>query len=294
MKASIILCTYNRSKFLRDFFETLIKQTISTIDYELIIVNDGSSDDTESVVNSYQEVLPIKFINLKRNVGKDQAVFIGVAEASTDYLLFTDDDCLVNSSWIESMVRELNSSAIVAGRVTTPEKPYLTLCRNISEFHEFMGKKPVDSIHFLAGANMGLRREVLEAIGKIPETITSFDTSIAFHALQKGYSIRYSPIPTVLHQPDYKSIRSLWNYEIKRANVTIQLRYQFRSILRTPFYLQRSWLLLFLSPLIALGRTSQVFTKAPIYHWFHTFPIVLALKFAWCWGSFKGLKRIGR
>jgi O-antigen biosynthesis protein len=294
MKASVILCTYNRVVQLDMFLANLLEQRISKTEYELIIVNDGSTDETENVVHRYDNSLPIKLINLKKNIGKFDAVFIGIKAACTEFLLFTDDDCIADQNWISAMIQELYDYPIVAGRITTLQQPYLTLCRNISEFHAFMGTKSIDSIRFLAGANMGIHRDVLVSIGEIPETKFAFDMSIALHAIQKGFSIRYSPNPIVCHQPERKSLVALLKYEVARSMDTIQLRNQFRKLLRTPLVLQSSLLLFIFSPAIALIRSLQIFFKSPSIIWLYTFPVVLACKFAWCIGASRALKSLGK
>lgn len=255
MKASVIVCTYNRASYLQIFLRNFTKVKTDQSDYEIILIDDGSTDETGSVITQFLEILPIKHFRFERNLGKEQAVFFGISKAESENILFTDDDCLVDSNWINAMVIELGSFPLVAGRITTPTTPIATLVRNISEFHQFMGLVQQAAIHFLAGANMGIRHDVMIAIGDLPSMITSFDTNIAFHALEKGYSIYYSVSPVILHSPQARTICGMMAYEAQRAMKTILLRYNFRKIVHTPFYLQSSWIILLFSPIIALGRT---------------------------------------
>ena len=53
MKVSVILCVYNEERFIRKAIESILKQSLT--DFEFIIVNDGSSDDTLDIINSYDD-----------------------------------------------------------------------------------------------------------------------------------------------------------------------------------------------------------------------------------------------
>lgn len=87
MKFSIIIPTYNRGHLVADAIMSVLNQDFS--DYELIIVNDGSSDNTMQVLNRYQD--SIRIIH-QENQGAETAKNSGVKEATGDYLVFLDSD----------------------------------------------------------------------------------------------------------------------------------------------------------------------------------------------------------
>ena len=124
MKASVIVCTYNRAPCLQNFLSNFTKIRTRLSDFEIILIDDGSTDETESVITQFLEILPIKHYKFKKNLGKEQAVFFGISKAESKNLLFTDDDCLVDSKWIDAMVMELGSFPLVAGRITTATNTY--------------------------------------------------------------------------------------------------------------------------------------------------------------------------
>ncbi len=91
MKASIIIPCYNEEK---DIKRNVIEKVLpflksSNIDYELILVNDGSKDNTEKEINSIEGVVPVSYTP---NRGKGGAVAEGIRRASGDYVLFMDAD----------------------------------------------------------------------------------------------------------------------------------------------------------------------------------------------------------
>lgn len=88
---SVIIPCFNHGKYLKEAVESIQGQTYENI--EIIIVNDGSSDNTEEVAQSLVETdQKIKFVNLKENTGKWNALNRGIAQASGQYITFQDAD----------------------------------------------------------------------------------------------------------------------------------------------------------------------------------------------------------
>lgn len=92
MKLSIIVPMYNSEKYINNCINSLLKQNISNEDYEILIVNDGSIDNSKQIVEKYQrENINIKLISVE-NGGQAYARNIGVKNASGKYLFFVDSD----------------------------------------------------------------------------------------------------------------------------------------------------------------------------------------------------------
>ena len=102
MKLSIIIPGYNESKDIKNNVE-IVKQFLleNKIDYELILVNDGSKDSTKEVIESIPGVLPISY---EPNRGKGGAVKEGIMHATGDYVLFMDADLSTDISAIKQVI----------------------------------------------------------------------------------------------------------------------------------------------------------------------------------------------
>jgi glycosyltransferase involved in cell wall biosynthesis len=295
LEVSVIICTFNRAESLRLLLNSITRLRYQQSKIEIIVVDDGSRDHTNSVCAEFSEVLPnLKYIPQPENQGQSVAAYIGISHAETDKLLFTDDDCIVDPDWVTCMVEELQAHALVAGRIKSEPHPYLALSQNISEFNQFMGLKPKENCRFLVGANMGIRKGVFEKIGKFYPIINSYDTNISLLAGSKGYPIHFSPRAVIDHFPVKKSLRDLWKYECERSFVTIRLRNEYKNVLQTPFFLRSSVLLFLFSPAIAIGKTFMIYFHYSFWRQIHSLPIVLYLKLAWCWGALKGLESMGK
>ena len=91
---SIIICTYNRMQYLPKCLEHLKNQTCKTEDYEVVLINNNSTDKTEFICKEYIQKNPELNVSyfLEKNPGLSHARNRGVKEANGDVLCFIDDD----------------------------------------------------------------------------------------------------------------------------------------------------------------------------------------------------------
>ncbi|MCU0287534.1 MAG: glycosyltransferase [Acidobacteria bacterium] len=296
MEASVIVCTYNRSALLRRLLEALANQTAALDSFEIIVVNDGSTDNTADVCQSMKERLPhMKVITMPGNSGLSAAGNQGVNAASGRFILFTDDDCIPNTDWVENMCRTLNDSPIAAGAMISPVSNYFKLCHNIAQFYPFMPGQKARTLDFIAGANMGFQKHVMKDIGSFREDTIIPDMEYILRARQKGYSITYGPDAAITHDPPRVTSRDVLHYSALHASHTILMRLQHREMLRTPFILFSPFFILLTAPLIALKVTAGIYlgNRELRKHW-STIPTVYLVKLAWCWGAARGLYKSRR
>lgn len=103
MKLSIIVPVFNVKDFLRECINSLLNQSIS--DYEIILVDDGSTDGSADIVKEYAECYPIKIKSVAvENGGQGRARNLGLEIACGDYLAFVDSDDTVAGNMFEKML----------------------------------------------------------------------------------------------------------------------------------------------------------------------------------------------
>ncbi len=115
MTFSVIVPVYNVEKYLARCLDSILNQTCA--DFEIIVVNDGSPDNSQKIIDEYAANYPDKLKAFtKENGGLSDARNFGVAKASGDYILFVDSDDYIHKDTLSLLKKEIeNSSADVIG-----------------------------------------------------------------------------------------------------------------------------------------------------------------------------------
>src|SRR5689334_17923461 len=104
---SVVIPTYNHSRYVLDAVESVFAQTFT--DYELIVVNDGSPDDTSDVLRPLVDAQKIQYIE-QPNRGGAAARNAGLGRARGEFIVILDDDDLLPADKLESQVAEMKLS----------------------------------------------------------------------------------------------------------------------------------------------------------------------------------------
>ncbi|MGD9344417.1 MAG: glycosyltransferase [Candidatus Aminicenantes bacterium] len=104
MNVSVIICTHNRSSFLLELLSSFKDQTVSPSEYELIVIDNASSDNTKEVVcNASRDLRNLRYF-YEPELGISRARNTGVKNAKGDIIAFIDDDALPESNWLEVLI----------------------------------------------------------------------------------------------------------------------------------------------------------------------------------------------
>lgn len=220
MKLSIILPTYNRSSMVVNTLYSLTQMTASPEQWECIIVNNNSTDDTEEVVTNFLQALPPHFnfhFVTETEQGLSAARNRGYRESIGDIVAFIDDDETVNTDFANAyltLFENIPEAGAASGKVI-PEYPsgkplWLTpLTENPIACPVDLGNsiKPYPSYKHPAGGNMALRRTVLEQTGTFNNSLGRKGSSLIggeeYELIDRvkaaGFSIYYTPYANIRH-----------------------------------------------------------------------------------------------
>lgn len=95
---SVIIPVFNREKYLGRCLRSIIAQSFDNDKFEIIVVNDGSTDQTEKIIYAFKE--DIKVINLKKNFGLSKAINEGIKNSRGDFIIRLDSDDYVNKEFL--------------------------------------------------------------------------------------------------------------------------------------------------------------------------------------------------
>jgi GT2 family glycosyltransferase len=293
MLASVILCTYNRARLLGRALRSLARQTAAADEFEVVVVDDGSTDGTAEICSrASRDMSNLRYVAMGRNLGLAAAANSGIRSARGRLLLFTDDDCIAQEDWAKQLAASLVQYPITTGAIQSPVSNYIKFCHNISQFHPFLNRRTEGWARSIAGGNMGIRRSLLEDLGGFDETSQVPDMEFWLRAWSRGQRVRFVPRAVIIHDPDRTSLAAVLRIASEHASKTILLRNRFGALLQTPFVLRSPELILLAAPLIALTGTLRIYRYNPaLVPYFWTAPLVYAQKLAWCWGASQGLRR---
>ncbi|WP_455635750.1 glycosyltransferase [Parabacteroides sp.] len=105
MRLSVVICTYNRGKYLPLVLDSLKKQQYPFSSFEILLVNNNSTDQTDKIIQEYQQAnptLPLTYIT-EYNQGISYARNRGVTESTGDIIVFIDDDETVESNFLQNV-----------------------------------------------------------------------------------------------------------------------------------------------------------------------------------------------
>lgn len=110
MLVSVIIPAYNVEKYIARCLDSVCGQTYKNL--EIIVVNDGSADNTASVIKEYEEKdKRIRFVNLSTNMGNGKGRNMAIKNAKGEYLCFVDSDDFISSDMVESLVKKVNETS---------------------------------------------------------------------------------------------------------------------------------------------------------------------------------------
>lgn len=224
---SVIIPVYNRPDEVDELLDSLTSQTYK--EFEVIVVEDGSSIPCKEVVDRYNEKLDIKYFS-KANSGPGQTRNYGAERSKGDYLIILDSDCILPPGYFNTVEKELKDNP--ADAFGGPDKAHDSFTNIQKAINYAMtsffttggirgGKKKMDKF-YPRSFNMGVKREVYEALGGFSKMRFGEDIDFSIRIFKGGYKCRLFPDAWVYHKrrTDLKKFfKQVHNSGIARINL---------------------------------------------------------------------------
>ncbi len=201
--ASIIVPTFNGASRIGHCLDALLKLT-SGKSAEILVVNDGSTDNTVNVVECYSEVRLIT----QANTGPAAARNHGALEAQGSIILFTDDDCVPMPEWLDAMLEPFHDPEVIGvkGVYRTRQKSVIARFVQIEYEDRYRLMAGLPSIDFIDTYSAAFRRErFLEMSGydtSFPVACAE-DVELSYRMSARGWKMKFAPAAIVYHtHPD--------------------------------------------------------------------------------------------
>jgi glycosyltransferase involved in cell wall biosynthesis len=203
---SVIIPTYNGEAFLADTIQSVLDQIYTN--FELIIVDDGSVDDTIRVINQFDDSR-IKFVNLGKNCGADTARNVGIHQSNGNIIAFLDQDDLFHPEKLQVHVDYLEQHPLIGFTYNHRyELNYSSeTIREIAPFPKKMTLKDIVLFHKLSPSEMVFRKEWALRVGLLDETHNFHGGEIIFLGKLYFEGCKFANVNRVLNYRRYHAER---------------------------------------------------------------------------------------
>lgn len=204
LRVSVIIPSYNRADRVPSLLTALLQQEYDG-EFEVVVVDDGSCDETPAVLQEWTSRHPKRIRYLRQhNSGPAAARNRGAVEARGELLAFIDDDCLPERSWLRRLEEALRNSgtAAVAGAVINPEDNWIGRYINRESVIDHV-VTPEGAVTALVTGNAAVRADLFRKLGGFDEAIRvagGEDTEFGFRLRATGHRIAHVPEARVRHE----------------------------------------------------------------------------------------------
>lgn len=238
MRFTIAICVYNGERLLVDVLKALSTQNYPKSDYEILLVDNNSTDSTKSIYSEYASAnkeLSCRYI-LERTPGQAIARRVAIENSLGDWLLFVDDDNIINDEYLhyaDNFISRITSSGIdlvTFGGVSLPPKGFELpewfneICSGFAIWNGGDSERELIGSERCFTAGLLLRRDIAVlcnnqksvASGRTDRNpVGGEDLELSLKVLKMGYKRHYCPKLVFVHQVSelrigYQSIRSLY------------------------------------------------------------------------------------
>ena len=203
LRASVIIPAYNAELTIGRCLDALIRQSIPPESYEIIVIDDASSDSTTSVASTYA----VRVIG-QTHAGPAAARNLGAQVARGPILLFTDADCVPTPDWIEAMLRPFDNPQVVGvkGAYRTNQRALVARFVQLEFTEKYRRMAKREFVDFIDTYSAAYRRSVFIDNGGFDTLFTvpsAEDQELAFRLAEQGCKLAFAPDAIVYHtHPD--------------------------------------------------------------------------------------------
>ncbi len=202
---SVIVPTYNRKSDLACCLNALENQGLSKVDYEVIVVDDGSNDGTSAFLKDFQSNTLLQFsFYIQHNSGPALARNLGIKHAKAELIAFTDDDCVPQEQWLKDLICAFpkdKSCAAIGGIVKRKNNSIIS--QYIDEYIPYKHIENKGIVYILCTANAVFKKSVLTELKGFNPMFTwpgGEDSELSFRINSAGYHMLSINSAIVLHK----------------------------------------------------------------------------------------------
>jgi len=191
MNVDVIIPVYNNSRYLEDALASCMLQTYKT--FKVFVVDDNSTEDIESVINKFKNVIDITYIKNDENFGPSKSRNIGISMGKGELVSFLDSDDVWDENKLSRSVNIFYIDKSV-GMTCGNYRIWVNRRKVMSPFYKKSIKVDFDAlkkVNFVASGSVTVRRKVLEDVGLFNENYKIAEDYDLWIRISKKYKIHY-------------------------------------------------------------------------------------------------------
>ncbi len=294
---TILIPAHNEEKFIKETLDAI--KNLNYPNFEVIVIDDNSSDKTSEIVEEYLKHENFHLIKLLKNVGKAKALNIGLKFVKTDLIVVIDADTILKEDSLRYMAHHFNKIprlAAVTGNPRVLNRTNLLTYIQTAEFSSIISlikraQRAIGRIFTVSGAFTMYNKKIIEEVGGFSPCTATEDIDITWRLEKNFYNVFYEPrsiafirvperVKELFRQRKRWALGG-WHLIRKHKDLFLNLKYKRLFITFLEFLLAYIWSILFvvftllwiLSKLISY----QGFTISPIPTWYGAFISLICL-----------------
>jgi len=258
---SIVVPAYNEGKVIGHCIKSILASNYS--EYEVILVDDGSSDNTLEEMKRYEANSHVIVVT-KKNGGKASALNVGLSLAKGEVIFFVDADSMFAPDTIRKMLNGFSSEDVgaVCGNdapinVNNLQTKLATLLTHVGTGFVRRALSTIDCLPVVSGNIGAFRYSTLEKTGPFLEGFIGEDIELTWRVHKAGYKIAFQP-RAIVYAEAPSTITGLWKQRVRWARGLLKTAYIHRDMLFNPkygpfaFYLPINLISMIIIPLLQL------------------------------------------
>lgn len=235
---SVVVPTFRRPARVRRFVAAMEAQTVDHARFEVVIVDNGSGDETSDVLAELARsaTVDLRPLRIEVNAGPAPARNLGWRSARAPFVAFSDDDCVPRPDWLARLLERTAATpafGVLQGATHLPPGPHHMTPNTL--FRETTSPSP-----YFEGCNLTFPKDVLEVTGGFDETFHfgGEDTSAGWAAIEVGGEWLFEPDAIVEHDVEERPLR--WHLRMAwREGSLVDVAKRYPALRRRGFW--RPW-----------------------------------------------------
>jgi glycosyltransferase involved in cell wall biosynthesis len=228
---SVVIACRDAAATIGEQLGALARQRVDGLRWDVLVCDNGSTDGSQAIVDSYRGSLPVRVVPAAGRTGPAHARNVGAAASDAEWLAFVDADDVVADGWLAAVVAGMQAHPFIAGRFEAARlNDSRTAATRVVQQQRGLQGRPGQALPHAGAGNMAIHRAVFECVGGFDESLTHLeDTDFCWRVQLAGCPLVFWP-DAVLHLRLRSTWRGRWAQAFGYGAATADLERRYARI----------------------------------------------------------------